>query len=71
MYVSRKVLGHFSGWLSKKISIVPPLLPWFSSCNSPPIQLGDCMHLQFQKATPKWAVFSKWDEWLALLAVCN
>lgn len=71
MCVSRKVLYHFSGCLNKKISIVPPLLPWFSSCSSPHIRVGDCMHLQSQKATPLWAVFSKWGEWLALLGAYN
>lgn len=59
-------------WLFRvKISIVPPLLPWFSSCSSPQIEVGDCMHLQSQKATPKWAVFNKWGEWLSLLGAYN
>lgn len=70
MYVSREVLCHFPGWLSKKISIVSPLLPWFSSCNS--LHRGELYTFTVAKRQPpKWAVFSEWDEWLALLGAYN
>lgn len=68
MCVNRKVLGCFSGCLSKQISIVPPPRLGFQAVILPPAPWDTMWAYDPNRQPQSGAVSSKWEKWLVHLA---